>query len=138
MTNILFYATLALNFSGFIFSAVFLWINISGRYTDLTDRNANTLKIAKTSMTSSILFAFLSCLLADSNKIGEAIAQSAKLYSWIAITWLVVGMICGFVLLLTVISKKLYKPEILNATKKLFKTALLGSIIGLVLTWLFS
>lgn len=138
MTDILFYSTLVLNFAGFIFAGVFIWINISGRYTDLVDRNASVLKISKVAMITSIAFAFLTCLLTESAEVNEAISKSALLYSIIAITWLVVILVCGITMLLTVISKKYYKPEISNATKQLFKIALPASIICLILTWLFS
>lgn len=138
MTDILFYATLVLNFAGFLFAGVFLWINISGRYTDLADRNASALRISRVSMITSIAFAFLTCLLTESTEVTEAISRSALLYSIVAITWLAVILVCGITMLLTVISKKYYKPEISRATKQLFKIALPGSIICLVLTWLFS
>lgn len=138
MTGILFCATLILNFVGFLFAGVFLWVNISGGYTDLADRNASTLKISKVSMSTSIVFAFLTCLLTESSEVTEAISKSARLYSIIAITWLSVILACGITMLLTVISKRYYKPEISHQTKRLFKIALPGSILCLVLTWLFS
>lgn len=138
MTGILFGTTLVLNFSGFLFAGVFLWINISGLYTDLHDRMANALKISKVSMNTSIVFAFLTCLLAESTEVVEAISRSALLYSIIAITWLVVVLGCGITMLWIVISKKHYRSGINLATKQLFKVALPGAIICLVLTWLFS
>ena len=115
MTDILFYATLVLNFVGFLFAGVFLWINISGSYTDLADRNASTLRISRVSMITSIAFSFLTCLLTESTEVTEAISRSALLYSIIAITWLAVILVCGITMLLTVISKKYYKPEISRA-----------------------
>lgn len=138
MTGILFFATLVLNLAGFLFAGVFLWINFFGSYTDLSDRNASALKISKVSMITSIAFAFLTCLLTEASEVTKAISQSALLYSIIAITWLVVIMACGIVMLLSVLSKKYYKPEISRSTKQLFKIALPGSIICLILTWLFS
>ena len=138
MTGILFCATLVLNFVGFLFAIVFLWINIFGRYTDLADRNTSTLRISRASMIISIVFAILTCLLSESTEVTKAISRSALLCCIIAITWLVVILICGIALLINVISKKHYKPEISSATKQLFKTALPCSIICLVLTWLFS
>lgn len=138
MTGILFFATLVLNLAGFLFAGVFLWINFFGSYTDLSDRNASALKISKVSMITSIAFAFLTCLLTEASEVTKAISKSALLYSIIAITWLVVIMACGTVMLLSVLSKKYYKPEISRSTKQLFKIALPGSIICLFLTWLFS
>ena len=138
MTDILFFATLVLNFAGLLFAGVFLFINMSGRYTDLDDRNENTLKISKVSTITAIAFAFLTCLLADPMDVTNAISKSALLYSIIAITWLAVIIACGISMLLNIISKKYYKPEISRATKQLFKLALPGAIGCLILSWMFS
>ena len=138
MTDILFYSTLVLNFSGLLFSFVYLWINVFRKFEDTADRSSNVLTIARVSMVTSILFAFLTCLLTDFLEIEDAISRSALLYSIIAITWLAIIAVCGITMLFTVMSKKYYKREISYAIKSLFKTSLLGSIICLVLTWLFS
>lgn len=138
MTDILFYSTLVLNFSGLLFSFVYLWINVFRKFEDTADRSSNVLTIARVSMVTSIVFAFLTCLLTDFLDIEEAISQSALLYSIIAITWLAIIAVCGITMLFTVMSKKYYKREISHAIKSLFKTALWGSIICLILTWLFS
>lgn len=138
MTRILFFATLGLNLAGFLFAGVFLWVNFFGSYTDLSDRNTSALKISKVSMITSIAFAFLTCLLSETGEVTNAISQSALLYSIIAITWLIVIMACGIVMLLSVLSKKHYKPDVSRSIKQLFKIALPGSIICLILTWLFS
>ena len=138
MTGILFYCTLVLNFAGFIFAGVLLWINMSGRYSDLTDRSANAIKIARVSMITSIVFALLTSLLSESADVAASISRTSLLYSIIAITWLAVILACGIVMLLSVISKKYYKAEVSLAVKNLFKIALPAAIVCLVLTWLFS
>ena len=138
MTDVLFYSTLVLNFAGFIFAALYIWVNAYARYSDLTDRSENALQIAKVSMGISIPFAFLTCLLADSEMISEAISTASLLYFIIAITWLAVIAVCGITMLVTVISKNLYKPQIPVAIKRLFRIALPGALVSLVLTWLFS
>lgn len=138
MTEILFYSTLVLNFAGFIFAGVYLWINISGKLTDLADRSLNAIKITKVSMITSIVFSFLTCLLTESKKISEAISRSALLYSIMAITWLVVIVACGITMLVIVISKNHYNSATSCAIKKLFKISLPGVIVCLILTWLFS
>ena len=137
MTMILFIATLVLNVSGALFAGVYLWINLSGKYMDLTDRNDNVLKITRVSLITSLAFAFLSCLLEDFSLV-DAVSRTALLYSVITITWLVVIVVCGIVMLLTVISKERYSPEVSRAVKRLFKIALPGAIFALILTWLFS
>ena len=139
MTVILFCATLMLNIAGFVFAGAFLWINVSGRYSgDLSDRNNSILKIAKISMITSNVFSFLTCFLSNSEDIASAISKTSILYFIIAITWLVVILACGVTMLLTLISKTLYSRDISRATKRLFKIALIGAIVGLVLSWLFA
>ncbi len=137
ITDILFYSTIVLNFAGFIFACVFLWINIYGKYTDMEDRGISTLRIARISMIISIVFAFLICLFVDSEDIFEALSNSSLLYSIIAITWLAVVLICGITMLITVVSKRLYKPSISLACKKLFKISIPGALVCLFFTWLF-
>lgn len=137
MTIILFVATLVLNLSGVLFSGVYLWINLSRRYTDLSDRNENVLKITRVSLVTSLAFSFLSCLLADASLIA-AFSRTVLLYSVIMITWLAVIVACGIVMLLTLISKDRYSPDVSRAVKKLFRIALPGAIFALILTWLFS
>lgn len=137
ITDILFYSTIVLNFSGFIFACVFLWINIYDKYTDIEDRGTSTLRIARISMIISIVFAFLINLFVDSEEITDALSNPSLLYSIIAITWLAVVLICGITMLVTVVSKRLYKPSISMAGKKLFKISLPGALVCLFFTWLF-
>lgn len=138
ITNILFYSTLVLNFAGVIFSCIYLWINLDNSFLYLADRNAKIIKITKTSMIISIIFGFLTCLLSDSVSIEAAIEKSALLFTIISISWLVVLVGCGIVMLFTVISKTTYRESTARAIKSLFTIALPGAIICLVLTWLFS
>ena len=138
ITNVLFYATLVLDFAGLLFSAVFLWINLGGGFSDLADRNTSVLRITKISMIVSIVFGVLTCLLSDSPDVSLAIEKSALLFSIIAITWLAVILACGIAILVTVISRTRFSSSVTKSTRKLFAIALPGAIICLVLTWLFS
>ena len=138
MIDILFYTTLVLNFSGLLFAGVYLWMNIFGHFADIAERNASVIKIATISAVSAAIFAFLSCLFAPAAQINAAIAQTALLYSVIAITWLCVMLACGALMLVMVTSKRFYKSSISRAVKRLFFRALPCAIICLALSWLFS
>ena len=138
ITNVLFYATLVLDFAGLLFAVVFLWVNLGSGFTDLSERSASALKICKISMVVSIIFSFLTSLLSNGVEIYTAISKSSLLFSIIAITWLAVILACGIVLLFKVISKTSYRASISKAVKQLFGVALPGAIICLVLSWLFS
>ena len=138
MTALLFVSTLTLNFAGLIFAGVFLWTNYFSGFSDLGKRNQSSLKIIKISMIISMIFAFLNCLLSESSVISEAISKTALLYLIIAITWLVVILGCGVLMFIRTISKAPFKAELSDAIKRLFKYALIGAMIAIVLAWLFS
>ncbi len=138
MSNILFISTLALNAAGFLFSAIYLWINVFGKFSDISDRNISILKITRVSMILSIVFSFLTSLLSNFENIEKSIEKSTTLFSIVAVTWLVVVAICGLIMLFTVVSKRFFKPGITNNVKQIFKIALPAAIITLILTWLFS
>lgn len=138
MSTILFIATLVLNIVGVAFSVIYIWLNAFSKITDLADRNTSILKITKVSMSLSMVFALLSCLLSSDNVIEEAIGSTATLYSIIAISWLVVLLACGVAMLYSFVSKATFKTELLRSVKKIFVIALWGAGISMVLTWLFS
>lgn len=138
MSKILFVSTLVLNFSGVIFALVYIWLNVFSRITDLEDRNASIIKITKTSMVLSMIFAFLSCLISNVDAIGFAIQQTTKLYSIMAISWLIVLLICGLAMLYAIVIKASFRKELVQTIKMIFKIALWGSIISMILAWLFA
>ena len=138
MSHVLFYSALVLNLAGILFSGVYLWINVAGDFSDMGDRNANTLRITRLSMIISIVFALLTSLLSNSSDVAFAIQRSALLFAIIGITWLAVILACIVALLITLISKTAYRNTIHKATSKLFAIAIPGAVICLVLNWLFS
>lgn len=138
MTIILMIATIVLNVVGALFAGVYLWINLSGRVTDLPARNNSALKIARVAMIVSLLFAFITCLLSDPSEVTAAISRTAMLFAVIAATWLVVLLAAGIVMLIALISKRLYRSELSRAVRRLLTVGLPGAIIGLLLMWLFS
>ncbi len=138
MVNIMFFATLALNLAGFLAAGIFLWINIFGDFADLEDRNKSIFKISTASMILSLVFAFLTSLLSHTDRIEEAIEQSAVLFTIIAITWLVILVACCVVMLISVVSKKYFRATNASNVYKILKIALPGGIIAMVFTWLLS
>ena len=141
MTNILYYSTVILNFSGVLFSLVYLLINLSKKLSEASDsaaRSGSALRIVKVTKTLSLVFAFLTGLLATTSTTSKALELSATLYGLIAVSWIAVIAICGLVMLITLLSSKLKSVDISKATRLLFKSALWGAILALLLTWLFS
>ena len=138
MTTVLLIATIALDAVGALFAGVYLWMNLRGCVSDLSARNNNALKIARVSMIVSLVFAFLTCLLTDPSEAVAAISRSAVLFAVIAVTWLAVILAAGIVMLIALISKRLYKPELSRAVRRLCFVALPGAALGLLLMWLFS
>lgn len=138
MSTVLFVSTMILNFAGIAFAAVYVWLNVFSKITDLSDRNASVLKIARTSVILTLIFALLSCLLSNSGEIEAAIQRTTTLYSVIAISWLVVLLLCGIAMIFSLVSKKTFKAELAKSIKKIFVIALCGAIVAMVLSWLFS
>lgn len=137
MTDVLFYSTLVLNFAGFIFAVILLFINISGRLPELYDRTDSAVKIARLSMITSMIFAFLTSLLSEAADIDEAISMTSLLYSIIATTWLAIILVCGVIMLIALVSKRFYTADVSSTVKQLFKMSLPAAIISLVLSWMF-
>jgi hypothetical protein len=138
MSTIISISTVVLCLAGVVFSLVYIWLNTFSKITDLDSRNSSILKISRASMVLSLIFALLSCLLSDLGNVGDAISRSSKLYSFIAVSWLVVIFGCGISMLIALVSKTKYREGLLKSVKKIFSTALAGSIIGMLLAWLLS
>ena len=138
MSTVLYVSTMILNFAGIAFAAVYVWLNIFSKITDLSDRNASVLKITRTSVALTMVFALLSCLLSNSGEIEAAIQRTTTLYTVVAISWLVVLLLCGIAMIFSLVSKKTFKAELAKSVKKIFVIALWGSIVAMVLSWLFS
>ena len=138
MSTVLYVSTMILNFAGIAFAAVYVWLNVFSKITDLSDRNASVLKITRTSVVLTMVFALLSCLLSNSGEIEAAIQRTTTLYNVVAISWLVVLLLCGIAMIFSLVSKKTFKAELAKSVKKIFVIALWGSIVAMVLSWLFS
>ena len=138
MSTVLYVSTMILNFAGIAFAAVYVWLNVFSKITDLSDRNASVLKITRTSVVLTMVFALLSCLLSNSGEIEVAIQRTTTLYTVVAISWLVVLLLCGIAMIFSLVSKKTFKAELAKSVKKIFVIALWGSIVAMVLSWLFS
>ena len=138
MSTVLYVSTMILNFAGIAFAAVYVWLNVFSKITDLSDRSASVLKITRTSVVLTMVFALLSCLLSNSGEIEAAIQRTTTLYTVVAISWLVVLLLCGIAMIFSLVSKKTFKAELTKSVKKIFVIALWGSIVAMVLSWLFS
>ena len=138
MSIILSISTVVLCLAGVAFSLAYIWLNTFSKITDLEARNTSILKISKEAMILSLVFAFLTCLLSNSEYVTDTISRTSKLYSFIASSWLIVILGCGISMLIAVISKNKYRESLLASIKKIFSTALIGSIVGMVLAWLLS
>lgn len=138
MSTVLYVSTMILNFAGIAFAAVYVWLNVFSKITDLSDRNASVLKFTRTSVVLTMVFALLSCLLSNSGEIEAAIQRTTTLYTIVAISWLVVLLLCGIAMIFSLVSKKTFKAELAKSVKKIFVIALWGSIVAMVLSWLFS
>ena len=136
MSVLLFISTIVLDVAGVAFAATYIWLNAFSKITDLASRNTSILKISRASMLLSLVFALLSCLLTNSGIVDGAISRATILYSIIAISWLVVLLVCGVAMFIAFISKTTFKDGLLRSLKKIFSIAITGAVIGMILAWL--
>ena len=138
MSTILFISTLVLNLACIAFSGVYVWLNAFSKITDLADRNKSILRITSVSMAVTMLFAFLSCLLSKSGEIEAAIQRTTTLYGLIAVSWLIVLVLCGAAMIFSLVSKKEFRKDLVTSVKSIFIIALCGAVAAMVFSWLFS
>ena len=136
MSYVMFAATVALTVSAVCFACLYLWINLFSSLSDLAERSRNAYKIAQVSTILSLVFALLSAVITDSGSVGEAIATSGTLFGVIAISYLVVTVLCGAAMVYAVLSRSTYRRGIGGVVGKIFIVAMVGAMVGLLFSWL--
>lgn len=138
MTLILFLSTALLTLTAVVFAVIYLVINMKGTLSDLVARNNSILSITRASMILSLVFALLSGLLSGTDWVQEAVAVSGFLYTVIAVAWLVVLLVCGVVMMVSLVSRSLFRPAFSLAVRKMFLIALPGAGVALLFSYLLS
>lgn len=132
------YITIAINFVGATFVLFYLIINLFMALSSMKDRNDNLIRVIRGCVISSFLCAILSCVLVETDNIELAIITLNNTLLLIAITWLISMAVSGIAILVLLIFKKRYDCEQLDCIKKIFRIALIATIVALTMTWLFS
>ena len=138
MSVILYYGTIVLNVVGALFAVIYLWINLFCSFADVAVRSESLLKTARTSMWTSLVISLLASLLSDRRTFDEALIRSANLYTIIAITWVVMLLICSLMLLVSSVSRRWFKPGVPGIIKRIYGIAWPGAILGVILAWLLA
>ncbi len=138
MSKLLYYSTTALCVVGVVFSFIYVWLNFFSATTDLEARNASTITIIKYSRNFSLLFAILSCVLANPYYVSDAIKHSSELCYSIAISWLVVFLGCLAAMMFAIVSKSPFRESLWKSIKSVVWVAVWGFVIGATLSWLLS
>lgn len=138
MSTILFLTTLVLGLAGVVFSGSYIWLNVFSRITDVTPRNGSLLKLTKSSMILSNIFALLSCLLANADAVTAALDRAGTLYTILAVGWLAVLLACGGSMLYVFLSRGSFRGDAAREIRRLSAIALWGAGLGAALSWLFS
>lgn len=137
ISTIMYYITLVITFEALLFSITYLIINLRDKFIDIDSRSDTIIKIIKVSMWLSLIFGLLTCLLGDSSYVYDAIEKSQFIYFMILACWLFVIVLCGILLFIRLIFIRGSSRETSRAIGRLFKIALVGSIISGILLWLF-
>lgn len=135
MSNILYITTILFDLVGVILAVIFIWLNMSGKISDLSERSASILKIAKKTVIFSFVSTLLYCLLTNNAEVEEVIAQTNKLFSIIAMTWMIVLAFVGIALIRNLASKSDYKKNVTDTLLRMGKLALISGVVGVVLAW---
>lgn len=138
MALILFVSTLVLTLSGVLFSILYLIINVRGTLSDLPVRNKALVRITRSSMILSLVFAFLTGLLSGSLWVEDAAAMSSFLYGIIALAWMAVILVTGVVMVVALVSRKPFSATLSATIKRIFMIALIGAVVALVFAFLLS
>ena len=138
MSTIIHVSSVVLCLVGVIFSLVYVWMNAVTEFIDIEDRNASMLEITKKSMIFSFVFTLLACLFVNVDDVGNAICRASKTYSLYTVCWLVVILECGISMFVALVSKKKHRRRVLKSIKRIFSNALVGAIVGILLSWLLS
>ncbi|MBQ9910081.1 MAG: hypothetical protein IJM50_01000 [Lachnospiraceae bacterium] len=137
MSIILFISTFAMILAGLAFSLAYIWINAFSDRSDLKTRNNSIIRMTRTTMILSLIFALVSGLFAKTANASAAISRTVTLYSAIAISWLIVLLACGCVAFISFVSKSRFKEGLLPALKRLFTLGVIGAALGTFFAWLF-
>ena len=138
VSGILSASGLVLQFACVLFASIHIWLNIFSRDSDLPSKLTTIWQAIKTTMIMALVFVFLPCLLSYTETIEQQIAYSSYAYSIVSISWLFVILECGIAVLISVISKSAYKATLTNDIQKVFRIALIGTILSMILSWLLS
>lgn len=138
MSQIMNIASIVLNVSGILFAAAYIFINLLPRMTDVAERNKTLTGLCNFSLYTSLTATLLACLLNNTLSVEEAIARASGTYSVISVCWMIVLALCSLALLVTLVTKKLYRREASAALQAVNKIAVKGALLGMILSWLFS
>lgn len=138
MSTIIQVSAVVLCLTGVIFSLVYVWMNAFSKYIDIEDRDAGMLEITKKSMVFSFIFTLLACLFVNVEDVGNAICRASKTYFFYTVCWLVVILTCGISMFVVLVSKRKYRRWVFKSIKRIFSNALVGAIVGMLLSWLLS
>jgi len=141
MDTVLIIATFVLNCAGALFAVVYVALNLFmnlDEYGEFRDKNRNASFVMIASAVLSLAFAFCICLFVPVTSAESTIAISAALYGIIAMTWLIVIVLCGCAMLFLIISKLGYSAEKVKGVRTVFFIALGTVIISCALFWLLA
>lgn len=138
MDNVLFALVLILNFFGIIVCAIYIVTNTFFGYNNQIVRNETMLKISRLSMIFSLVFSLLAAFFSENSSAEVIMERVHTLFLIIGVSWVTTAVICGIVMMVTLIVKKYYSDENSIILRKVLILSAIGASIALFMTWLFA
>ena len=138
MSLLLFILTVSLIVLSVASAIIFLWLNNFSTIIDIHLRNKSMLGMMRITMIASMVTALLTGLLSDSAAVEAAIQSTVTLYFAIAISMLVLIILCCIVLIYRSVARESYSDRTSSGVSGIIKTATIGAAISLVLAWFLS
>lgn len=129
-------ATMVMGASGVMLALICVFINTFSRLPDLADRNVSIVRMIKISVLCTLLFALISCLVADAGMIYETIESVAYTYMLISISWLVIMLVGGIALVGILISRSRFERNRAKALSKIMTIAFWTMLLAMVFAYL--
>ena len=135
---IMFICTVALNVAAVGFAAVYLWLNMFASVSEIDSRSKNAYSISRLSMAISLGLALLTSLMSSGKTPEAAVGLSQSLFTVIAISHMVVLLLCGAAMVWAIISRYSYSRSLGRTVLRISLLSVLGAGVGLVFAWLLA
>lgn len=129
-------SAIMLDLAAVIFAMVYIWLNTFSKIVDVWSRNEVIVRVVKITMILSILFAFLTCVVADEETFPDSVMDTHNLYIFIGLSWIVVLVCLAIAAIFRLVSKERFLDKKTGTLNRILKIAICGAVLSLGMAWL--